>query len=135
MLCLEHYFIWIRDLDTNKIGAEVFGELLPCIVSFSLFCFFCFPFLSFLFSFAFFSFYDLFYHSFVTPSIFPVYTFFPLFLLSIFFFFIFLLPFLLSRFSYLPLFLVSFLPICFIHSFLLYFYSDMLCDPTDIIWN
>ena len=23
----EALFIWLRDLDTNKIGAEVFGEL------------------------------------------------------------------------------------------------------------
>ena len=27
VLCLEHCFKWIRDLDSNKIGAEVFGEL------------------------------------------------------------------------------------------------------------
>ena len=27
MLCLDQYFIWLRDLDTKKIGAEVFGEL------------------------------------------------------------------------------------------------------------
>jgi hypothetical protein len=27
MLCLEHCFIWLRDLDTKKIGAEVFREL------------------------------------------------------------------------------------------------------------
>ena len=27
VLCLEHCFIWLRDLDTNKIGAEVFAEL------------------------------------------------------------------------------------------------------------
>ena len=27
MLCLEHCFIWLRDLDTKQIGAEVFGEL------------------------------------------------------------------------------------------------------------
>ena len=25
--CLEHCFIWLRDLDTKKIGTEVFGEL------------------------------------------------------------------------------------------------------------
>jgi hypothetical protein len=25
---MEYCFIWLRDLDTNKIGAEVFGELL-----------------------------------------------------------------------------------------------------------
>ena len=25
-LCLEHCFIWLRNLDTMKIGAEVFGE-------------------------------------------------------------------------------------------------------------
>ena len=25
--CLEYCFIWIRDLDTKKIRAEVFGEL------------------------------------------------------------------------------------------------------------
>ena len=24
---MEHSFIWLRDLDTKKIGAEVFGEL------------------------------------------------------------------------------------------------------------
>ena len=24
---MEHYFIWLRDLDTKKIGVEVFGEL------------------------------------------------------------------------------------------------------------
>jgi hypothetical protein len=24
---LEHYFIWLRDLDTKRIGTEVFGEL------------------------------------------------------------------------------------------------------------
>ena len=27
MLCLEHCFIWLRDLDTKKFGAEVFEEL------------------------------------------------------------------------------------------------------------
>ena len=27
VLCLEHCFIWLRDLDTKKIGMEVFGEL------------------------------------------------------------------------------------------------------------
>ena len=27
MLYLEHFSAWLRDLDTNKIGAEVFGEL------------------------------------------------------------------------------------------------------------
>ena len=27
VLCLEHCFIWLRDLDTKKIGTEVFGEL------------------------------------------------------------------------------------------------------------
>ena len=27
MLCLEHCFIWLRDLDTKEIGVEVFGEL------------------------------------------------------------------------------------------------------------
>jgi hypothetical protein len=27
MLCLEPCFVWLRDLDTKKIGAEVFGEL------------------------------------------------------------------------------------------------------------
>jgi hypothetical protein len=27
VLCLEHCFIWLRGLDTKKIGAEVFGEL------------------------------------------------------------------------------------------------------------
>ena len=27
VLCLEHCFIWLRDLDTKNIGAEVFGEL------------------------------------------------------------------------------------------------------------
>ena len=27
MLCLEHCFIWLRDLVTKKSGAEVFGEL------------------------------------------------------------------------------------------------------------
>ena len=27
MLCLEHCFIWIRDPDTKKIGAEASGEL------------------------------------------------------------------------------------------------------------
>ena len=26
-LCFEHYFIWLRDLETKKIGAEVFEEL------------------------------------------------------------------------------------------------------------
>ena len=26
-LCLEHCFIWPRDLDTKKIATEVFGEL------------------------------------------------------------------------------------------------------------
>ena len=26
-LILEHCFIWLRDLDTKKIGTEVFGEL------------------------------------------------------------------------------------------------------------
>ena len=31
MLCLEHFFIWLRDLDTKKIGALVFGE--PCNVA------------------------------------------------------------------------------------------------------
>jgi hypothetical protein len=25
---LENCFIWLRDLDTKKIGAEVFGELI-----------------------------------------------------------------------------------------------------------
>ena len=25
-LCLKHCFTWLRDLDTKKIGAEVFGE-------------------------------------------------------------------------------------------------------------
>ena len=25
MLCLEHCFIWFRDLDAKKIGTEVFG--------------------------------------------------------------------------------------------------------------
>jgi hypothetical protein len=24
---MEHCFIWLRDLETKKIGAEVFGEL------------------------------------------------------------------------------------------------------------
>ena len=24
---MEHCFIWLRDLDTKKIGAEIFGEL------------------------------------------------------------------------------------------------------------
>ena len=24
---MDHCFIWLRDLDTKKIGAEVFGEL------------------------------------------------------------------------------------------------------------
>ena len=27
LLCLEHCFIWLRDVDTKKIGTEVFGEL------------------------------------------------------------------------------------------------------------
>ena len=27
MLCLEHCFTWLVDLDTKQIGAEVFGEL------------------------------------------------------------------------------------------------------------
>ena len=27
MLHLEHSFIWVRDLDTKKIGAEVFGHI------------------------------------------------------------------------------------------------------------
>ena len=27
VLCLEHCFIWLRDLDAKKIGTEVFGEL------------------------------------------------------------------------------------------------------------
>ena len=27
VLYLEHCFIWLRDLDPKKIGAEVFGEL------------------------------------------------------------------------------------------------------------
>ena len=27
VLCLEHCVIWLRDQDTNKIGAEVFGDL------------------------------------------------------------------------------------------------------------
>ena len=27
VLCLEHCFIWLRDLDTKKIGTEVLGEL------------------------------------------------------------------------------------------------------------
>ena len=27
VLCLEHCLIWLRDLDTKKIGTEVFGEL------------------------------------------------------------------------------------------------------------
>ena len=27
MLCLEHCFIWPRDLDTKIIETEVFGEL------------------------------------------------------------------------------------------------------------
>ena len=27
MLCLEHDFIWFRDLDTKKIGAEVSFEM------------------------------------------------------------------------------------------------------------
>ena len=27
VLRLEHCFIWLRDLDTKKIGTEVFGEL------------------------------------------------------------------------------------------------------------
>ena len=26
VLCLEHYFIWLRDLGTNNNGAEVPGE-------------------------------------------------------------------------------------------------------------
>jgi hypothetical protein len=29
---LEHCFIWLRDLDTKKIGAEVFGELSKVLV-------------------------------------------------------------------------------------------------------
>ena len=27
MLSLKHLFIWLRDLDTKKIGVKVFGEL------------------------------------------------------------------------------------------------------------
>ena len=27
VLCLEHCFIWLRDLDTKKIATQVFGEL------------------------------------------------------------------------------------------------------------
>ena len=27
VLCLDHCTAWLRDLDTNKIEAEVFGEL------------------------------------------------------------------------------------------------------------
>ena len=27
MSCLEHYIIWLRDLDTKKIGAEVSVDL------------------------------------------------------------------------------------------------------------
>ena len=27
VLCLEHCFTWLRDLDTKKIRTEVFGEL------------------------------------------------------------------------------------------------------------
>ena len=27
LLCLEHCFIWLRQLYTTKIGAEVFGQL------------------------------------------------------------------------------------------------------------
>ena len=27
VLCLEHCFIWLRDLDTKKIVTEAFGEL------------------------------------------------------------------------------------------------------------
>jgi len=27
VLCLEHCFIWLWDLDTKEIGTEVFGEL------------------------------------------------------------------------------------------------------------
>ena len=27
VICLEHYIIWLRDLDTKKIGTEIFGEL------------------------------------------------------------------------------------------------------------
>ena len=27
VLCLEHCFIWLRDLDTKKIGVELFGKL------------------------------------------------------------------------------------------------------------
>ena len=26
VLCLKHCFIWLRDLDTKKIEAEIFGE-------------------------------------------------------------------------------------------------------------
>ena len=29
---MEHRFIWLRDLDTKKSGAEVFGELLNVVL-------------------------------------------------------------------------------------------------------
>ena len=32
MLGLEHCFIWLRDLDTKKIGAEVSGQLLNVVL-------------------------------------------------------------------------------------------------------
>ena len=32
VLCLEHCFIWLKDLDTKIIGVEVFGELLILVL-------------------------------------------------------------------------------------------------------
>ena len=29
---MEHYFIWLRDLDIKKIGKEVFGEVLNVVL-------------------------------------------------------------------------------------------------------
>jgi hypothetical protein len=32
---LEHCFIWPRDLDTKKIGAEIFGELWNVVMEYN----------------------------------------------------------------------------------------------------
>ena len=32
MLCLEHFSIWLRDLDTKIIGVGVFGEVLNVLL-------------------------------------------------------------------------------------------------------
>ena len=32
MLFLKHRFIWLRGLDTKKVGAKVFGELLNVVL-------------------------------------------------------------------------------------------------------